>query len=81
MPTPPDAAELDAVVAFVADEARKYLDAVGDAPVRDPDAEEVAASFGGSLLEDGIGAIAALEELVAGSGGLVHRRDRASSTS
>ena len=67
MPTPPDAAELDAVVAFVADEARKYLDAVGDAPVRDPDAEEVAASFGGSLLEDGIGAIAALEELVAGS--------------
>ncbi|HET9249538.1 MAG TPA: pyridoxal-dependent decarboxylase [Actinomycetota bacterium] len=72
MPTPPEAAELDAVVGFVADQARKYLDAVGDAPVRDPDAEDVAASFGGPLADEGVGAIAALEELVAGSGGLVH---------
>jgi glutamate/tyrosine decarboxylase-like PLP-dependent enzyme len=72
MATPPDAAELDAVIAFVADEARKYVDAVGDAPVRDRDAEEVAASFGGGLAEEGVGAVAALEELVAGSGGLVH---------
>jgi glutamate/tyrosine decarboxylase-like PLP-dependent enzyme len=72
MSTPPDAAELDAVIAFVADEARKYVDALGDVPVRDGVAEEVAASFGGSLAEDGVGAAAALQELVAGSGGLVH---------
>ena len=43
-PTPPDPDELDAVVAFVADEARKYLDGVEDRPVRDPQAEEAAAS-------------------------------------
>ena len=72
MPTPPDPAELDAVVSFVADEARKYLDAVGDRPVRDPDAEEVAAGFGGPLPEDGVGAVAALQELLEGSAGLVH---------
>jgi glutamate/tyrosine decarboxylase-like PLP-dependent enzyme len=72
MPTPPDPNELDAVLGFVADEARKYLDTVGDHPVRDPEAEDVAASFGGELAEDGVGAIAALEELLAGSGGLVH---------
>jgi glutamate/tyrosine decarboxylase-like PLP-dependent enzyme len=72
MPTPPDPDELDAVLGFVADEARKYLDTVGDHPVRDPEAEDVAASFGGELAEDGVGAIAALEELLAGSGGLVH---------
>jgi glutamate/tyrosine decarboxylase-like PLP-dependent enzyme len=71
-PTPPDVDELEAVVAFVADEARKYLDAVGDRPVRDPQAEETAASFGGSLPDDGIGAIAALQELIEGEGGLVH---------
>ncbi|MDQ4107750.1 MAG: pyridoxal-dependent decarboxylase [Actinomycetota bacterium] len=71
-PTPPDVDELDAVVAFVADEARKYLDAVADRPVRDPLAEETAAYFAGSLAEDGVGAIAALQELVDGGGGLVH---------
>ena len=71
-PTPPDVGELDAVVAFVADEARKYLDEVADRPVRDPQAEDAAASFAGSLAEDGVGAIAALQELVDGGGGLVH---------
>jgi glutamate/tyrosine decarboxylase-like PLP-dependent enzyme len=71
-PTPPDVGELDAVVAFVADEARKYLDAVEDRPVRDPQAEDAAAAFGGPLAEDGVGAIAALQELVDGGGGLVH---------
>ena len=71
-PTPPDADELDAVIAFVADAARKYLDAVPDRPVRDPRAEEAAASFGGSLPEDGVGAVAALQELIEGGAGLVH---------
>ena len=71
-PTPPRVDELDSVVAFVADEARKYLDTVGDRPVRDAQAEEAAASFGGSLPEDGIGAIAALQELIEGGGGFVH---------
>jgi glutamate/tyrosine decarboxylase-like PLP-dependent enzyme len=70
--TPPDPEELDAVVAFVADAARKYLDGIGERPVRDPGAEEAAASFGGPLPEDGTGAVAALEELTAGAGGLVH---------
>jgi glutamate/tyrosine decarboxylase-like PLP-dependent enzyme len=70
--TPPDPEELDAVLSFVADEARKYLDGVGDRPVRDPEAEEVAASFGGELPEEGVGAVAALEELVGGAGALVH---------
>jgi hypothetical protein len=71
-PTPPDSDELDAVVAFVADEARKYLDGVEDRPVRDPQAEEAAASFVGPLPEDGVGAVAALQELIEGGGGLVH---------
>ena len=71
-PTPPDPAELDAVVGFVADEARKYLDAVADRPVRDPEAEDVAASFGGSLPDEGVGAVAALQELIGGGEGMVH---------
>jgi glutamate/tyrosine decarboxylase-like PLP-dependent enzyme len=70
--TPPDPEELDAVLSFVADEARKYLDGVADRPVRDPGAEQVAATFGGELPEDGVGAVAALEELVGGAGALVH---------
>jgi glutamate/tyrosine decarboxylase-like PLP-dependent enzyme len=70
--TPPDPEELDAVLSFVADEARKYLDGVADRPVRDPGAEEVAATFGGELPEDGVGAVATLEELVGGAGALVH---------
>jgi glutamate/tyrosine decarboxylase-like PLP-dependent enzyme len=72
MTTPPDSAELDAVLGFVADEARKYLDGIDDRPVRAADAEEASASFGGSLPEDGVGAVAALQELLGGSGGLVH---------
>jgi len=70
--TIPDPDELDAVVAFVADEARKYLDGIGDRPVRDPAAEDAAASFGGPLPEEGSGAVSALQELLDGQGGLVH---------
>jgi glutamate/tyrosine decarboxylase-like PLP-dependent enzyme len=72
MPTPPDAEELDAVLAFVADAGRKYLDTLGDRPVRDPAAEDAAAAFGGSLSEDGIGALGALQELLDGEAGIVH---------
>jgi glutamate/tyrosine decarboxylase-like PLP-dependent enzyme len=70
--TIPDPDELDAVVAFVADEARKYLDGIGDRPVRDPAAEDAAAAFGGPLPEEGSGAVAALQELLDGQAGLVH---------
>jgi glutamate/tyrosine decarboxylase-like PLP-dependent enzyme len=71
-PTPPDPDELDAVIGLVADEARKYLDGIADRPVRDPEAEEVAASFGGSLPDLGAGALGALQELLGGAGALVH---------
>jgi glutamate/tyrosine decarboxylase-like PLP-dependent enzyme len=70
--TIPDPDELDAVVAFVADEARKYLDGIADRPVRDPAAEDAAAAFGGPLPERGAGAIGALQELLDGQAGLVH---------
>ena len=70
--TIPDPDELDAVVAFVADEARKYLDGIADRPVRDPAAEDAAAAFGGPLPEEGSGAVAALQELLDGQAGLVH---------
>jgi glutamate/tyrosine decarboxylase-like PLP-dependent enzyme len=70
--TIPDPDELDAVVAFVADEARKYLDGIADRPVRDAAAEDAAAAFGGPLPEQGSGAVAALQELLDGQAGLVH---------
>jgi glutamate/tyrosine decarboxylase-like PLP-dependent enzyme len=71
-PTPPDPNEFDAVIAYVADEAARYLDGVADRDVRSPKAEEVAETFGGPLPEAGVGARAALEELVAGIDGAVH---------
>ena len=70
--TPPDPSEFDAVIAYVADEAVRYIDGVADRDVRHPKADEVAESFGGPLPEDGVGARAALEELVAGIDGAVH---------
>ena len=62
----PDPSELQKVVDFAAREAGEYLDTLADRPVRDPRADEVAARFGGSLPEQGVGAIQTLEELVAG---------------
>jgi glutamate/tyrosine decarboxylase-like PLP-dependent enzyme len=53
-------------------EAAAYLKGVADRPVRDPRAEEIADTFAGPLPEDGIGAVATLEELVAGFGAAVH---------
>jgi glutamate/tyrosine decarboxylase-like PLP-dependent enzyme len=68
----PDPSELHDVIDFTASEATKYLDAIADRPVRDPRADEVAATFGGRLPEEGIGAVAALEEVMAGIDGAVH---------
>ena len=52
--------------------AGPHPDEVADRPVRAPDAEEVAAGFGGPLPSEGAGAVRALEELVAGFDGAVH---------
>ena len=80
MPDPhPD--ELPEVLDLAAREAAAYLEGIADRPVRDPRADEAAAAFGGSLPEDGVGAVAALEELVAGFDGAVHSAGPSSSTS
>ena len=71
MPTPPRRDEIPDVIRFAADAAARYLDGIDDRPARDPDASEVALRFGGDLPEDGVGAIATLEELEAGLGGTV----------
>ncbi len=71
MPGPhPD--ELPEVMDLAGREAAAYLKDIADRPVRDPDAEAVAARFGGPLPIEGVGAVAALEELVAGFDGAVH---------
>src|SRR3954454_1418771 len=68
----PDPSELQKVVDFAAREAGEYLNTLADRPVRSPRADEVAASFGGPLRDEGIGAVQALEELVAGFDAAVH---------
>ncbi|HEY6680367.1 MAG TPA: pyridoxal-dependent decarboxylase, partial [Actinomycetota bacterium] len=70
--TAPDPAEIPKVVDLASREAARYLESVAERNVRDPRAEEVAASFRGELPEDGVGAERALEELVAGIDGAVH---------
>lgn len=67
MPDPfsvPD--ESAAALERIAAEAREYLAALGDAPVRSPASNEIAAQLGGSLPENGVGTAAALDELVGG---------------
>ena len=68
----PDPDELPEVMDLAVREAAAYLKGVADRPVRDPRAERIAAGFGGSLPESGVGAVAALEELVDGFGAAVH---------
>ena len=68
----PDPAEIDDVIDLTAREAAAYLKGIADRPVRDPRADEVAAGFGGPLPERGVGAVGALEELLAGIDGAVH---------
>src|SRR3954465_9338085 len=72
----PDPSELQKVVDFAAREAGEYLETIANRPVRDPRADDVAASFGGPLPEQGVGAVHTLEELVAGFDGLVHSAGR-----
>jgi len=71
-PTPPDRSEIPSVLDAVARAAGEYLAGVGDRPVRSPDAEDAAASFGGDLPADGIGAAATIAELIAGLDGAIH---------
>jgi glutamate/tyrosine decarboxylase-like PLP-dependent enzyme len=68
----PSPDELPEVMDLVAREAAAYLKDIADRPVRDPTAEAVAATFGGPLPIEGVGAVRALEELVAGFDGAVH---------
>src|SRR6187399_1691695 len=70
--TAPDPAEIPKVVDLASREAARYLESIAERNVRDPRAEEIAASFRGELPEDGVGAERALEELVAGIDGAVH---------
>jgi len=71
-PTSPTPDELPEVMALAAREAARYLSDIGERDVRASDAEQVAARFAGSLPDDGVGALAAIEELVAGFDGAVH---------
>ena len=60
MPRPhPD--ELPEAMDLAAREAAAYLKDIADRPVRDPRAEEVAATFGGPLPSEGVGAVSALQ--------------------
>jgi glutamate/tyrosine decarboxylase-like PLP-dependent enzyme len=71
-PTPPDITEIPSVLEAVSKAAAEYLGSVGSRPVRSRDAEDVAATFGGELPDDGVGATAAIDELVHGLDGAVH---------
>jgi glutamate/tyrosine decarboxylase-like PLP-dependent enzyme len=56
--------EAERVLAYVVDEARRYVSELDDAPVLAPGAYRAAEHFGGPLPEEGDGALAALTELV-----------------
>jgi glutamate/tyrosine decarboxylase-like PLP-dependent enzyme len=56
--------ESGAALAYVAGEARRYLQGLDEAPVLGPRSAAAAARFGGPLPETGDGAVAALTELV-----------------
>ena len=70
--TQPSPDEIPQVIDLIAKQAIGYLEGIDDRPVRGRDADDVALSFGGPLPESGTGAVAALEELVAGVEGAVH---------
>ncbi len=57
----------DSVAALerVAAEARGYLAALGDAPVRSSRSDEAALEFGGGLPREGVGTLATIDELLA----------------
>lgn len=56
--------ETEEALAFVADEAMRYLATLDAQPVRAPNADEAADAFAGTLPEDGEGALEALATLV-----------------
>lgn len=64
MTSSPSPKEISEVLAFVAEEAERYLDGIEERAVRLPGANRSAESFGGTLPEEGEGASAALRELV-----------------
>jgi glutamate/tyrosine decarboxylase-like PLP-dependent enzyme len=70
--TAPDPAELPKVIDLASREMVRYFETIAERDVRDPRAEEVAASFRGDLPEEGVGAERALEELLGGIDGAVH---------
>jgi glutamate/tyrosine decarboxylase-like PLP-dependent enzyme len=72
MDTRPDPAEIQPVIDLATKASSDYLEGIADRRVRDPRAEEVAATFGGPLPEQGVGATAALEELLGGLDAAVH---------
>jgi glutamate/tyrosine decarboxylase-like PLP-dependent enzyme len=57
--------ELDAALLLAAEEARRYLDGIGDALVLDPTAEDVVDGWSDPMPEGGDGTLAALTELAA----------------
>jgi glutamate/tyrosine decarboxylase-like PLP-dependent enzyme len=68
----PDPSELPVVIDLASREAARYLEGIAERAVRDPRAEEVAASFDAELPDEGVGAVRALEELLGGIDGAVH---------
>jgi glutamate/tyrosine decarboxylase-like PLP-dependent enzyme len=68
----PDPSELPVVIDLASHEAARYLEGIAERAVRDPRAEEVAASFDAELPDEGVGAVRALEELLGGIDGAVH---------
>jgi glutamate/tyrosine decarboxylase-like PLP-dependent enzyme len=68
----PDPDELAAVVNLTAAASNAYFEGLADRPVREPEADQVAAKFGGQLPDRGTGAEAAIVELLDGLGGVVH---------
>lgn len=62
----PDPREQKEILDLVREEAERYLEALPDAPVRFPGANETALSFGGAIPEEGDGGGAALRELLGG---------------
>jgi glutamate/tyrosine decarboxylase-like PLP-dependent enzyme len=58
--------ESERVLELAAQAARDYLSGVDERLVRSPDADASARSFGGPLPEDGVGALAAVKELLDG---------------
>ena len=58
-----DRSELDPALALVVERARAHLASLDEAPVHGENFEEAAWAFGGSLPEEGHGALATLERL------------------